>query len=185
MITYFPPIESTRLRFVELSEKYAKQIFEYASDPEVTKYVVWDTHHSIDDTMDFLKWSEIQNNMLYHFDFGLVTKDNDEFIGTIGTSHYSESEKSIDFGYVLNKKYWVKGYATESVIAICECIFQLDGIESLCAYVFEGNTASRKVLEKCSFKYCRQADCLSLSKPNKRITMRYELRKSDYLATND
>jgi [ribosomal protein S5]-alanine N-acetyltransferase len=177
----FPVIESARLRFVELSSKYAERIFEYASSEEVTKYVAWNRHTSIADTYEFLKWSRSQSDNLYHFDFGLVLRDSGEFIGTTGTSNFLPDEKSIDFGYVLNKKYWGKGFATEAAREICAFAFQLDGIEYLRAYVFDANIASRKVLEKCGFINRGAAKCLSIESPDERIALKYELNKNDYL----
>jgi len=177
----FPFIESTRLLFVELSADYSQQIFEYASSEEVTKYVAWKRHESIDDTINFLEWSRSQSENLYHFDFGLITKEGGEFIGTAGTTHYQTDEKSIDFGYVLNKKYWNKGFATETARQICEFVFQKPDIEFLRAYVFAANLPSRRVLEKCGFINRGIVKCPSLDATDKRITLQYQLAKSDYL----
>jgi len=177
----FPFIESARLRFVELNDSYSEKIFEYASDQEVTKYVSWKRHESRNDTAEFLKWARSQKDKLYHFDFGLVLKESDEFIGTTGTSNYNRNEKSIDFGYVLNKKYWGMGYATEAAREICRYVFQLKDLEYLRAYVFEENLRSRRVLEKCNFINRGELKCPSLAIPDERITLQYELTKTDYL----
>ncbi|MEI6091626.1 MAG: GNAT family N-acetyltransferase [bacterium] len=177
----FPVIESARLRFVELSAKYAERIFEYASNEEVTKYVAWNRHETIDDTYEFLKWSRSQSEDLNHFDFGLIIKASGEFIGTTGTSNFLPDEKSIDFGYVLNKKYWGNGFATEAAREIRAFAFQLDDVEYLRAYVFDANLPSRRVLEKCGFINRGPAKCPSLASPDERVALKYELNKNDYL----
>jgi len=177
----FPFIESARLRFVELSAKYAEPIFEYAANEEVTKFVAWNRHKNLSDTYEFLKWSRSQSDNLNHFDFGLILKKSAEFIGTIGTSNFLPDEKSIDFGYVLNKKYWGNGFATEAAIAICDFAFQLENIEHLRAYVFQENLPSQRVLEKCGFINRGAAKCPSLLSPDGRVTLKYELNKNDYL----
>jgi ribosomal-protein-alanine N-acetyltransferase len=177
----FPIIESVRLRFIELSDNYIEQIFEYASDKEVTKYVSWKRHRTIADTLDFLNWSYEQRNNPNYYNFGLVIKESNEFIGTIGISNYLPDVKSVDFGYVLNKKYWGKGLATEAVKTLCEFGFNLDEIDSMQAYVFEENKPSCRVLKKCGFSNCGTSKYQTLSFPEERITLRYELRKSDYI----
>jgi len=42
-----------RLRKIEIEDTVS--IFQYASDPEIDKYVGWDYHKSIDETAEFVK----------------------------------------------------------------------------------------------------------------------------------
>lgn len=173
-------IKSERLLFNELSVKYTEQIYEYASDEEVTRYVAWKRHRSTSDTLEFLDWAHQEKNTRNHYNFGLIIKDTEEFIGTIGISNYLADEQCVDFGYVLNKKYWGNGYATEATKAMIAFTFQLDGIEVIKAYAFEENIASRRVLEKCGFVNCGASKCPSLGLADERIALQYELKKSDY-----
>ena len=62
--------------------------------------------------------------------------------------------KDIEIGYVLYKKYWNKGYATELVKACIDFIFDnyLD-IKRIVAVTVPNNIASQKVLSKVGFEF--------------------------------
>ena len=49
-----PSIETRRLFLRALKMSDTDDIFEYASDPEVSKHTFWDTHESIEDTQRFI-----------------------------------------------------------------------------------------------------------------------------------
>ena len=62
----------------------AEAMFAYASDPEVTRYVLWETHGSIEDSENFLRFA---NEGYERGDFGgwgLVLKASGAFVGTCG-----------------------------------------------------------------------------------------------------
>lgn len=60
--------------------------------------------------------------------------------------------KDTEIGYMLLTDEWSKGIATEAVRQICEIAFSELNIIRITGYVYEPNTASRRVLEKNSFK---------------------------------
>ena len=54
-----PVVETERLVLMRPEAKDAEAIFErYSSDPDVTKYVGWPTHRSLDQTRMFLSFSD-------------------------------------------------------------------------------------------------------------------------------
>ena len=53
-----PVIQTDRLLIREFTQNDIDDIFEYASIPEVTKFLPWETHKSIVDTNDFLEMSK-------------------------------------------------------------------------------------------------------------------------------
>ena len=56
-----------------------------------------------------------------------------------------------ELGYVFAREYWGKGIATEATKLICDIAFRELSLNRLTAQVYEGNIASRRVLEKCGF----------------------------------
>lgn len=59
MIT--PVLESKRMILRPLSLNDANHIFKsWTSDPEVAKFMIWDIHKSVDDTIEWLKIEEGQ-----------------------------------------------------------------------------------------------------------------------------
>ena len=49
-----PELETERLLLRKMRLDDAEALFAYASDPEVTRYVPWDTHRSMEDSESFL-----------------------------------------------------------------------------------------------------------------------------------
>ena len=50
-----PELETERLLLRKMRLDDAEAMFAYASDPEVTRYVLWDTHRSVEDSEEFLR----------------------------------------------------------------------------------------------------------------------------------
>ena len=61
-----------------------------------------------------------------------------------------------DVGYRLDKKYWGKGYATESCKVALEYGFKTMQLKEIIGTCHEENKASRRVLEKCGLKFVEQ-----------------------------
>ncbi len=58
---------------------------------------------------------------------------------------------SAEIGYFIGEPFWNKGIVTEAVTLICEYGFKQLGIARIHTGIFEYNTASMRVLEKCGF----------------------------------
>lgn len=77
---------------------------------------------------------------------------NGLYVGNIGMHLCSDVyRKSAEIGYLLDEKYWNKGIMTKAVNLICEYGFNELDIVRIHTGVFEYNTASQVVLEKCGF----------------------------------
>ena len=78
---------------------------------------------------------------------------NGEYAGNIslvpGQDVY---RKSAEIGYFLGEPYWNKGIATIAVKLITDYGFNVLGIVRIHTGIFEYNTASMRVLEKCGFE---------------------------------
>jgi ribosomal-protein-alanine N-acetyltransferase len=94
----------------------AEAMFAYASDPEVTRYVLWDTHRSIEDSKSFLR-SAVEGYERGDFGgWGIVLKDEGAFVGTCGVdAGYSPEHARAELGYVLSREHWGKGLMPEAV----------------------------------------------------------------------
>jgi len=121
----------------------------YASDPEVTRYMAWPTHRSLDDTLAFLHvcdalWTRWRNaGPLLVF-----ARDGVTLLGAAGVAHNSETVAQI--GYVLARDAWGRGYATEALSANVEAV-RHTGLRRLEAGVHVAHHRSCRVLEKTGF----------------------------------
>jgi [ribosomal protein S5]-alanine N-acetyltransferase len=74
------------------------------------------------------------------------------FVGAIGvTPGQFENQRSAEIGYWLGEPYWGQGLATEALSKMTKIIFSTTDIVRLFAPVFEPNSASKRVLEKCGY----------------------------------
>jgi [ribosomal protein S5]-alanine N-acetyltransferase len=149
-----PEIETERLLLRRMRLDDAEAMFAYASDPEVTRYIPWDTHRSIEDSESFLTFA-IEGYERGDFGgWGVVLKDSGVFIGTCGLdAGYAPEHARAELGYVLSREHWGKGLMPEAVRAVIRFGFGRIGLNRIEARCIAENTASARVMEKAGMTY--------------------------------
>jgi ribosomal-protein-alanine N-acetyltransferase len=147
-------IETTRLTLRRPHRTDADAIFQgFASDPEVTRYVGWPMHRSIDHTNSFLGFSEAQWQQSGVGPYLVELRDARTVIGTTGLqleSSEGTARRTASTGYVLARTAWGQGFATETLAAMVTLAKAL-GIARLQAFCHPDHRSSQRVLEKCAF----------------------------------
>lgn len=139
-----------RLHFRRPAWQDAAAIFErYASDPEVTRYVGWPRHETLDDTYAFLEFSE-QEWKTWPGGPLLIEDHQGQLLGATGLSFDLAGVAST--GYVLAQDAWGQGFATEALSAMVGLANAL-GVTRLYALVHSEHAASRRVLAKGGFQH--------------------------------
>ena len=136
-----------RLKLRMFTVDDVKDVYEYASDEIVVKYVTWPIHENIKNTEDILKEYFINKPGKYAIELMELKK----CIGCIDLNIDIENDKSI-FGYVLNRKFWNKGIMTEALEEIIRINFEELCLNRIEAMHFVGNEASGRVMSKCGMK---------------------------------
>ena len=128
----------------------------WASDPEVSKYLSWDFHKSENDTMKILiQWCNEYKNLNY---FNWCITIDDKAIGSIGIISEIKEDKLAEIGYCLSRKYWNQGIMTEALCAIEEYLIKEIGYKILIGAHHILNPASGKVFIKSGFKRNKKLD---------------------------
>jgi RimJ/RimL family protein N-acetyltransferase len=143
-----PPeiIETERLRLRPPVMEDAEAIFErYAQDTEVTKYLTWRPHRSIEETQDYLRRCLSVWEQASAFPWVICRKSDGQFIGMV---EIRLGDHKSDLGYVLAREFWGNGYAPEAVKAITEWALAQAGVWRVWAVCDVDNLASARVLEK-------------------------------------
>ena len=144
-----PVLETGRLLLRPVLRKDAADIFSYASDPEVARYVLWEPHRSLSETRAYIRCVR----SLYHrglpSSWAVVRRDSGRVIGTIGFMWYSESNSAAEVGYSLSRAEWNQGFATEALSAVIRSAFSSLSLNRLEAQHDIRNPASGRVMEKC------------------------------------
>lgn len=121
----------------------------YASDPEVTRYMSFPTHRSLDDTHAYLEWSDgLWERWPRAGPMLVFARDGVTLLG--GAGIVNDSAILAQIGYVLAKDAWGRGYASEALVACVEAA-RVAGVRRLEAGVHVDHHVSRRVLEKAGF----------------------------------
>lgn len=128
------------------SSEAIDDFMEWATDNEVTKYMMWNSYTSISEAENFFA-----NVVEKHPWFKAICL-GEKVIGSITLDKGKSFHNcKAELGYVIAKKYWGKGYATQAVNIAIQTAFQDLNIERIEAYVDPANIGSQRVLEKNEF----------------------------------
>ena len=154
-------IETERLILRPLTIADAETAYNgWTGDPEVAKYVSWLPHHSIRDTIEWLKEIEWKQDDTGHivpsenYIWGFVLKETGKLFGSGGLV-WEEKWQLFQIGYNIMKSHWNRGYTTEAMRAILKFAAVNLGIKKVAGGHAKENLASAKVIEKLGFVYDR------------------------------
>ena len=117
----------------------------YASDAQVTRYLVWTAHGALHETEAFISRCLEGLDAGRSLPFVIRLHPGGELIGMI---ELRLSGHKADLGYVLSHAHWGRGYATEALRAAITHAWTLPGMARLWATCDVDNRASARVLEK-------------------------------------
>ena len=122
----------------------------YASDPEVTRYLTWPPHASADVTRQFVDYVLGRYETENGYDWAIVYEG--EVVGSIGVVSISEKDEYCEVGYCLSRKLWGRGIMPEALKAVVGFLFNVADFNCVCAYHDAANPASGKVMQKAGMK---------------------------------
>lgn len=140
--------ERLRLRKVKLSD--ADAIFhQYAQDPEVTRYVSWRAHRSIDETREYVRMCLLAWDVGKAYHWAIERLEDKQVIGMIIARTNGEKW---ELGFVLARVHWGKGYMTEAVKGLIAWAFKQKDVYRVWAVCDIDNAASARVMEKAGME---------------------------------
>lgn len=146
-------LETDRLIIRRLTFNDVADMFEYASNPMVTKYLPWEAHKSIEDTMNFLNMVLDSYKKGQVSGWGIVLKENSKLIGTCGYVWWQTENEKAEIGYALSPDYWNRGIVTEAAKEIIKFGFENMRLNRIEAHCVDKNIASERIMQKIGMKY--------------------------------
>ena len=143
-----PVIETERLILRPMSVMDAEDMYDYAKRRDVTEYLLWSPHPSVQYTRDYLRYIEKRYAMGEFYDWAVVEKEGRKMIGTCGFTRFDFSHNSAEIGYVLNPDFHGRGYGTEAASRVLRYGFEELSLHRIEARFMKGNEASLRVMEK-------------------------------------
>ena len=147
-----PVIETARLRLRPLTMRDDRDMFRYASDPEVSRHVLWEAHASPRETRSVLRAAIRQYRAGDPSSFAIERLSDHRMIGTIGFMWINCEHRSAEVGYSLARDCWNQGYATEALRAVLRFGFNTLRLNRIEAQHELDNPASGRVMEKCGMR---------------------------------
>ena len=147
-----PRLETPRLILRRAAMRDAQDVFAYASDPEVARYVLWEAHRTIGDSRHLLRCLLREYREGRPSNFVIEEKSSGHVIGTIGYMNWKPENASVEVGYSLARDCWGRGLATEALGAVLRHSFENLKVHRVEALHDVRNPASGRVMEKCGMK---------------------------------
>jgi ribosomal-protein-alanine N-acetyltransferase len=148
-----PTIETPRLILRKMTFDDAPAIFEYARDPRMSRYTVWDSPRSLQDTMQYLRCVVDSYTRGDPEDWGLVLKDGNRFIGTCGYFAWDRERRLAEIHYALSGAFSGNGLMSEAVCAVIRFGFVVMGLNRVEARCMPANAASERVMQKAGMRF--------------------------------
>lgn len=147
-------LETPRLILRRFTTEDAQAMYEnWASDPEVTRFLTWPTHSSLEVSRAVLtNWEAGYANDDF-YNWAIVLKDLGKPIGSIGVVSKDDRVRKAEIGYCIGRTWWHQGFTSEALQAVMNFLFNEVGMLRLEARHDPRNPHSGAVMRKCGMEY--------------------------------
>ena len=147
-------IETHRLILRPFREEDAQDMYDnWASDPEVTRFLTWPTHTGVEVSRAVLKsWISRYADGGY-FNWAIEWKEKGAVIGNISVVRYTEETESAEIGYCMSRAYWGRGIMPEALRAVTDYLFDTAGVNRVTACHDANNPKSGRAMQKAGLKF--------------------------------
>lgn len=148
-------LETQRLILRRFELRDAEAMYRnWASDPEVTRFLTWPPHTGPDVSRAVLEsWVAAYARWDY-YQWAVVLKENgDEPIGSISAVKVNNDIACAHIGYCIGQAWWHRGIMTEALGAVMDLFFDRVGAERIECRHDPRNPRSGMVMKKCGMTY--------------------------------
>lgn len=134
-------------------ESDAEALYEYASSPSVGFAAGWPAHRNVEESREV-----IRNIFMRPCVWAVTLKGCDRAVGCIGvicgtSSNFPLPDDEGELSYWIGTPYQGAGLVTEAAREVIRHAFEDLQLKALWCSYFDGNTKSRRVQEKCGFRF--------------------------------
>lgn len=148
-----PTLYTERLILRRCNRKDIPAMYAVASNPNVTKYVMWNPHASIEATTEFVEGMIAQYAEGTCHAWAICDRETDTFMGLITFTNIRAKHFKGELGYWIGEPYWGKGYMTEALGAVVDYAFNTLGMHRISAGHLVENPASGRVMQKIGMQF--------------------------------
>ena len=177
-----PTIKTERLTLRKLKKRDLDDIFEYASDPRVSRYLLWSPHASRRVSAAYLTRVLSLYKKGQFYDWAIVYSG--KMIGICGFSSIDVLADCAEIGYVINADYWGQGIATEVARRVMDFGFNRLELQRIEARYIEGNEASASVMKKCGMSQIKTETRAISEDGEQGVIVTYGISAEEYFKNN-
>ena len=123
----------------------------WASDDEVTKFLTWPTHESVEISKaviaDWIKNYERDDSYQWIIEYG------GEAIGSIAVVSQSDKIGKAEIGYCMGQRWWHRDIMSEALAAVMDYLFTEVGMQRIESRHDPRNPHSGAVMRKCGMTF--------------------------------
>ena len=147
-----------RLVLRRWNQKDAEDLYRYACDPDVGPIAGWPPHKNPDESRTVIR--DVLNGREA---YAICLKEDGRAIGAIelklnGHTDLTDRDDECEMGYWLGKPFWGRGIVPEAVTEMLRRAFEDIGMQKVWVGYYEGNSKSKRVQEKCRFRFQRKSE---------------------------
>ena len=175
-------IETSRLILRRAVRDDAEPMFRnWASDPDVTKYLTWPTYEKVETAYQILDLWASEYEKPDYYQWMIVLKELGEPIGSISVVRQNDRVEEAEIGYCIGSRWWHKGIVSEALAAVIKYLFEEVGMNRVAARHDPNNPHSGGVMRKCGMKY--EGTNRSCDRNNQGIcdAVQYSILRSEWL----
>ena len=136
----------------------AEDLYRYASDADVGPIAGWPPHKNPDESRAVIR--DVLNGREA---YAICLKEDRKAIGAIelklnGYTDLTDRDDECEIGYWLGKPFWGRGIVPEAVTEMLRRAFEDIGMQKVWVGYYEGNSKSKRVQEKCRFRFQRKSE---------------------------
>ena len=136
----------------------AEDLYRYACDPDVGPIAGWPPHKNPDESRAVIR--DVLNGREA---YAICLKEDGRAIGAIelklnGHTDLTDRDDECEMGYWLGKPFWGRGIVPEAVTEMLRRAFEDIGMQKVWVGYYEGNSKSKRVQEKCRFRFQRKSE---------------------------
>jgi len=146
-----PTLQTERLIIRPWQRSDANEMFEYASDHEVTRLAMWRKHTSVEESIRDIAEAICRYEKHSWMYLGIEHRADRKFIGSVGFVEWNRTDQRAELAFALNRNYWNRGIMTEACRAVLQFGWdemQLHRVEAKCIAT---NLASIAILTRLGF----------------------------------
>ena len=146
-------LETRRLILRQIEIRDVEDMFNnWASDSEVTKFLTWPPHASLEVTKKTVEnWVDSYSDPAF-YNWAIELKGEGIVVGSISTVRMNESVESADIGYCMGKAWWGRGIMAEALSAVVDYLFAEVDLNRVAACHDKNNPNSGRVMDKAGMQ---------------------------------